>query len=56
MGNGTGLELNVLQEWDNSDVAELRAVQTAEAFILVAHASGTPFDETRFLRDCGFVG
>ena len=34
---------------------ELRAVQTAEAFILLAHSSRFPFDETKFLQDCGFI-
>lgn len=39
-----------------SDDTFTRAIQTAEAFILLAHASHLPFDETKFLRDCGFLG
>jgi hypothetical protein len=41
---------------DEDDAAnELRAVQTAEAFIMLAHASRYGFAEERFLKDCGFV-
>lgn len=59
---GFGLHLGAtqvlggLQEMPSMFVDELRAVQTAEAFILLAHASDYPFDETAFLRDCGFLG
>lgn len=33
----------------------IRAIQTAEAFILLAHSSDIYFDEMRFLQDCGFL-
>jgi hypothetical protein len=32
-----------------------RAVQTAEAFIILANQFGGRFDEQRFLRACGLV-
>lgn len=47
---------NLLQEMPEDGADEYRAVQTAETFLLLAHASRFPLDETKFLRDCGFLG
>lgn len=47
--------MDLLQNMDTEDTNDYRAVQTAEAFILLIHSSGLAFDETKFLQDCGFV-
>lgn len=40
---------------DEDEANALRAVQTAEAFILLAHMCCPDFNETKFLQDCGFL-
>lgn len=44
----------LLQELANNTDAELRAVQTAEAFIVLCDSCRCDLDVPAFLKDCGF--
>lgn len=47
---------DLLQQMSDTDVALVRAMQTAEAFIILIHAEDSAFDVTSFVRACGFIG
>lgn len=40
---------------DEDDLNEIRAIQTAEAFVILGLATSATFNSHQFLHDCGFT-